>query len=133
MFGRKSPDAPPRDPLLGKPASFGMHRYLQGASNLFEGRVDGQDFVAADGSTIRHQPSGTEAAAGATALIRPEQFSLTASSDAAPSLDVTVEQVQVSTDMMVKYGIGKMAKPPVAKDFVKTDLLDKAKQSLGIK
>ena len=36
MFGRKSPDAPPRDPLLGKPASFGMHRYLQGASNLFE-------------------------------------------------------------------------------------------------
>jgi len=47
--------------------------------------------------------------------------------------DVTVEQVQISTDMMVKYGIGKMAKPPVAKDFVKTDLLDKAKQALGIK
>ena len=36
MFGRKSPNAPPRDPLLGKPASFGLHRYLQGSSNLFE-------------------------------------------------------------------------------------------------
>lgn len=24
------------DPLLGKPASFGIHRYLQGSSNLFE-------------------------------------------------------------------------------------------------
>jgi spermidine/putrescine transport system ATP-binding protein len=64
-----------------------------GASNLFEGRVDGQDFVAADGSKIRYQPAGAEAGAGATALIRPEQFSLTASSAAAPSLDVTVEQV----------------------------------------
>lgn len=26
----------PADPLLGKPASFGIHRYLQGSSNLFE-------------------------------------------------------------------------------------------------
>ena len=36
MFGRKTPDTPARDPLLGKPASFGIHRYVQGASNLFE-------------------------------------------------------------------------------------------------
>ncbi|HUD95004.1 TraE/TraK family type IV conjugative transfer system protein [Sphingobium sp.] len=35
MFGRSS--APePSDPLLEKPASFGIHRYLQGSSNLFE-------------------------------------------------------------------------------------------------
>ncbi|UXC92985.1 MULTISPECIES: TraE/TraK family type IV conjugative transfer system protein [Sphingobium] len=27
---------PQVDPLLGKPASFGIHRYLQGSSNLFE-------------------------------------------------------------------------------------------------
>jgi conjugal transfer pilus assembly protein TraE len=27
---------PNSDPLLGKPASFGLHRYLQGSSNLFE-------------------------------------------------------------------------------------------------
>jgi conjugal transfer pilus assembly protein TraE len=24
------------DPLIGKPASFGIHRYLQGSANLFE-------------------------------------------------------------------------------------------------
>lgn len=29
----KTPDT---DPLTGKPASFGIHRYLQGSSNLFE-------------------------------------------------------------------------------------------------
>ncbi|AMK23098.1 conjugal transfer protein [Sphingomonas histidinilytica] len=27
---------PEADPLIGKPASFGIHRYLQGSSNLFE-------------------------------------------------------------------------------------------------
>ena len=27
---------PPDDPLVGKPASFGLHRYLQGSANLFE-------------------------------------------------------------------------------------------------
>jgi NitT/TauT family transport system substrate-binding protein len=47
--------------------------------------------------------------------------------------NVTVKEVQVSTDMMVKYGIGKLAKPPVAKDFVKLDLLNNAKKSLKIK
>lgn len=30
---RKRPDA---DPLIGKPASYGIHRYLQGSANLFE-------------------------------------------------------------------------------------------------
>lgn len=34
MFKRSS--RTPDDPLLGKPASFGIHRYLQGSSNLFE-------------------------------------------------------------------------------------------------
>ena len=34
LFTRKA-GAPP-DPLIGKPASFGIHRYLQGSSNLFE-------------------------------------------------------------------------------------------------
>ena len=33
MFGRKGSQ---EDPLLGKPASFGIHRYLQGSANLFE-------------------------------------------------------------------------------------------------
>jgi len=47
--------------------------------------------------------------------------------------NVTVQEVQVSTDMMAKYGIGKMAKPPLAKDYVRTDLLDKAKKALKAK
>jgi len=45
--------------------------------------------------------------------------------------DVTLDQVQISTDMMVKYGIAKMTKPPVAKDYVRLDLLEKAKKELN--
>lgn len=44
--------------------------------------------------------------------------------------DVSLQQVQVSTDMMVKYGIAQMAKPPVAKEYVRLDLLEKAKKEL---
>ena len=50
--------------------------------------------------------------------------------NAAFTYDVTVQQVQVSTDMMAKYGIAKMASPPAAKDYVKVDLLEKAKKEL---
>jgi NitT/TauT family transport system substrate-binding protein len=49
------------------------------------------------------------------------------------SYDVTPEHIQVTTDIMVKTGVGKMTKPPVAKEWVKTDLLDAAKKSLNIK
>lgn len=49
------------------------------------------------------------------------------------SYDVTPEHIQITTDVMHKYGVGKMAKPPLAKDWVKTDLLDQAKKSLHIK
>ncbi len=47
--------------------------------------------------------------------------------------DVTLQQVQISTDLMAKYGIGKMAKQPKTADYVKLDLLDKAKKSLNVK
>src|SRR5450830_1735932 len=46
--------------------------------------------------------------------------------------DITAEHIQTTTDLMQKYGVGKMTKPPVAKDWVKTDLLDQAKKSLNI-
>jgi NitT/TauT family transport system substrate-binding protein len=46
---------------------------------------------------------------------------------------VTVKEVQVSTDMMVKYGIGKLVNPPAAKDYVKLELLENARKSLNIK
>ncbi|HJV33993.1 ABC transporter substrate-binding protein [Geomonas sp.] len=47
--------------------------------------------------------------------------------------DVTVQHIQTTTELMMKYGIGNMAKPPVAKDYVKTDLLVKAKRSLAVR
>ena len=47
--------------------------------------------------------------------------------------DVTVEHIQTTTDQMMKYGIGKMTNPPKASDFVKTDLLEKAKLELEAK
>ena len=49
------------------------------------------------------------------------------------SYDISVEHIQITTDIMAKYGVGKMSKPPVAKDWVKTDLLEQAKKSLNIK
>lgn len=52
--------------------------------------------------------------------------------NAAYTYDITPQHIQITIDQMVKYGIGKMAKPPVAKDFVKTDLLTAAKKAAGL-
>jgi NitT/TauT family transport system substrate-binding protein len=49
------------------------------------------------------------------------------------SYELTVDHIQVTTDTMVKYGVGKMAKPPVAAEYVKLDLLDEAKRALQLK
>jgi len=54
-----------------------------------------------------------------------------AMSNAAFTYDITVEHVQVTTDFMQKVGVGKMAAPPVAKEWVKLDLLARAKKELG--
>jgi NitT/TauT family transport system substrate-binding protein len=42
--------------------------------------------------------------------------------------DISIQHVQLTTDYMVRYGIGKMATPPVAADWVKLDLLGAAKK-----
>lgn len=55
-----------------------------------------------------------------------------AMSNAAFTYDVTPEHIQVTTDLMVKYGVGKMAAPPRASDWVRLDLLQRAKQKLGV-
>ncbi|MFC5551624.1 ABC transporter substrate-binding protein [Massilia aerilata] len=47
--------------------------------------------------------------------------------------DITPEHIQITTDIMYKTGVGRMAKPPAAKEWVKTDLLEEAKKSLGVK
>lgn len=47
--------------------------------------------------------------------------------------DITPEHIQITTDMMQKYGVGRMEKPPKATDWVKLDLLQDAKKDLKIK
>ena len=46
--------------------------------------------------------------------------------------DITQAHVQITTDLMVQYGVGKMAHPPKAADWVRLDLLTEAKQQLKI-
>ena len=47
--------------------------------------------------------------------------------------DVTLEHVDVITAYMAKYGAGKMGKAPKASEWVKLDLLQKAKADLKVK
>jgi NitT/TauT family transport system substrate-binding protein len=56
-----------------------------------------------------------------------------AMSNASFTYDITVDHIQVTTDLMAKYGVGKMTNPPKASDWVKLDLLQKAKAKLGVK
>ena len=55
-----------------------------------------------------------------------------AMANASFTYDITVEHVQTTTDLMVKYGVGKMVKPPQAKDYVHLELLQQAKKAMGI-
>ena len=47
--------------------------------------------------------------------------------------DVSLEHIDITTAFMQKYGVGRMAKPPKAADWVKLDLLQKAKAELKVK
>jgi NitT/TauT family transport system substrate-binding protein len=58
---------------------------------------------------------------------------LGAMSNASFTYDITVEHVQTSADLMVKYGVGKLPSAPKAADYVKIDLLGKAKAAVGVK
>ena len=50
------------------------------------------------------------------------------------SYDLSLSHVQLTTDLMKKYGVGKLQDPvPKASDWVKLDLLAKAKAKLNIK
>ncbi len=46
--------------------------------------------------------------------------------------DIDQAHVQVTTDLMAKYGVGRMAAPPKAGDWVRLDLLAEAKKQLKI-
>ena len=56
-----------------------------------------------------------------------------AMANAAFTYDITAAHVQVTTDLMVKYGVGKLSAPPAAAQYVKLDLLSEAKTALGVK
>jgi NitT/TauT family transport system substrate-binding protein len=47
--------------------------------------------------------------------------------------DITPEHIQLTTDTMVKTGVGRMGRPPLAKDWVRTDLLAHAKYALNLR
>jgi len=42
--------------------------------------------------------------------------------------DITAEHIQITTDFMAKYGVGRMTAPPKAKDWIRLDLLEQAKR-----
>ena len=42
--------------------------------------------------------------------------------------DITAEHIQTTADLMVKYGVGRLTKAPDAREFVRLDLLEKAKK-----
>ncbi len=52
--------------------------------------------------------------------------------NAAFTYDLPPEHVQVTTDLMLKYGVGKLARAPAASEWVKLDLLERAKRELGV-
>ena len=58
--------------------------------------------------------------------ITPEDYR-DAMENASFTTDLPIEHVQITTDLMVKYGVGKMMSAPKAEDWVRTDLLTKAK------
>jgi NitT/TauT family transport system substrate-binding protein len=56
-----------------------------------------------------------------------------AMANAAFTYDITPQQVQTMTEQMVRYGVGRMARPPRAGEWVRTDLLAAAKRTLKAK
>ncbi|HVR63362.1 MAG TPA: ABC transporter substrate-binding protein [Polyangia bacterium] len=55
-----------------------------------------------------------------------------AMSNAPLTTDITVAHIQTTADLMVKYGVGRLPKAPDAREFVKLDLLEKAKSALPV-
>lgn len=64
-----------------------------GASNLFEGRIDGDRLMTSDGTEIRHRRTPSAASGAATALIRPEQFFLADEAEPFPCLHIDLEAI----------------------------------------
>src|SRR5574343_84229 len=61
--------------------------------------------------------------------ITPQDFK-DAMDNADYTYDVSPEHIDITTEFMNKYGVGRMQKPPKAAEWVKLDLLQKAKADL---
>jgi NitT/TauT family transport system substrate-binding protein len=53
--------------------------------------------------------------------------------NSAYTYDITPEHIQVTADIMAGTGVGKMAKVPVAVEWVRTEMLAEAKKSLNVR
>lgn len=49
------------------------------------------------------------------------------------TVDVTLDHIDITTDYMQKFGVGRMTRPPKAAEWAKLDLLQKAKSELALK
>lgn len=80
--------------IYDKPANPFVASFI-GASNLFEGAVSGQSVMTGDGDVIRclHGLEAFRDGNAVTALIRPEQLSLSATATEGPSIEIEVEQI----------------------------------------
>jgi NitT/TauT family transport system substrate-binding protein len=54
-----------------------------------------------------------------------------AMSNASFTYDITPRHVQITTDLMVRLGVGRLVKPPKAADWVRLELLASAKKKAG--
>lgn len=63
--------------------------------------------------------------------ISPQDFK-DALDNAAYTYDVAPEHIDITTQFMQKYGVGRMARPPLAAEWVKLDLLRQAKTDLKV-
>ena len=55
-----------------------------------------------------------------------------AMSNASFTYDITQQHVQVTTDMMVRLGVGRLRRAPKATEWVRLDLLANAKKKAGL-
>lgn len=63
--------------------------------------------------------------------LTPEEFR-DALANSPYTIEMSADHIQKTTDVMEKYGIGKMSVPAKADEWVKTDLLDQAKADAGL-
>ncbi len=83
-----------------------------GASNLFDGHANGTAFFSTDGLQIELGSMSTKGRA--TALIRPEQFSMTDQTDSHRAIDVTVEHIVFIGSSFELFGRTASGRPLMA-------------------